>query len=58
MKNLFLNELINTFNFNYNYFNSKLLLELNRIDNVNNNIYLGQEADENIEKLKNSLNLN
>jgi len=57
-ENLFLNELINTFNFNYNYFNSKLLLELNRIDNVNNNIYLGQEADENIEKLKNSLNLN
>jgi len=52
------NEFLNSYDFKFNLFNSKLFFELNQIDNENNNFSLNQKVDENIEKLKNILNLN
>jgi len=52
------NEFLNSYDFKFNLFNSKLFFELNQIDNENNNFSLNQKVDENIEKLKNILYLN
>ena len=57
-ENLNKNEFLNSYDLKFNLFNSKLFLELNQIDNENNNFNSNQKIDENIEKLKNILNLN